>query len=140
MKIGFTDRDVRNAKRYVEALGKSGAQYARMGNVSLDTIEQENDTLSIGGACIIMQEGETVGLVPRPCIKYSVQIPYTVHGGYWEPDETDYQEIATTDSLFEAILNLYLQLADQYCRDVAMATSYEMDMEVLEEDDEDNDE
>jgi hypothetical protein len=133
MNIGFTERDVHNAERYVDALAKSGAQYARMGKVSVETLEQERDTLEIGGAYIMQHESQTTGLVPRPCIKYSVQIPYTTHGGYWEPDETDYHEIATTDSLFEAILNLYLQLADQYCRDVAMATAYELDNEVLEE-------
>jgi hypothetical protein len=131
--IGFTERNVRDAQNYVDALNRSGAQYARMGKVSVETLEQERDTLEIGGAYIIMQESQTTGLVPRPCIKYSVQIPYTVPGGYWEPDDMDYQEIATTDSVFEAILNLYLQLADQYCRDVAMATSYEMDQEILEE-------
>ena len=133
MNIGFTERDVRNAQNYVDALAKSGAQYARMGKVSVETLEQERDTLEIGGACIVMQEGQTMGIIPRPCIKYSVQIPYTVPGGHWEPDDVDYHEIATTDSLFEAILNLYLQLADQYCRDVAMATAYESDREILEE-------
>ena len=133
MQIGFTERDVRNAERYVKALEMSGARYARMGKVCVETLEQERDTLEIGGACIVMQEGQTVGIIPRPCIQYSVQVPYTVHGGHWEPDDVDYHEIATTDSLFDAITQLYLQLAQQHCDDVAMTVAYESDQEVLEE-------
>lgn len=136
MKLQFTDRDLRNAKRYVEALSKSGAQYARMGEVTLYTNEQENDTMLFGGdsgACITLTQGVTVSLVPRPCAYYSVQVPYTVRGGYWEPDETDFKEVALCASLFEAIAQLYLELASEYCDNVAMGVQYEADQEVIED-------
>lgn len=127
LSTAFTQRDVEYVHTLFEALDT-----LRPFNIELYTTEQTDDTLVINGATIQKVVGTVPAIVPREAIRFIVCIPYVVHGGHWEPDDVDFNEVATEDSLHKALCVLYMFECRDKFDNVVQGVQYEHD-KALEE-------
>ncbi len=138
----FTETEIRSLVTYVRALGASMPFMHPSANwkdfdprdVSVEDMDNEGDTLTLNGplwgANIMRVRGEKPAIVPVPCVQYAVCVPVTIYSNSrWEPDDTDWKEIALVDTLHEAVAALFLHEMETHCRDIAMAVQYETERE-----------
>jgi hypothetical protein len=91
-------------------------------NFSVDSVENENDTLNIGGYAV-MQSTEQVPTVAgsRETPVFIVFATVVTSGGYWEPDDADLSEIARASSFSNAVRDIVLQEVFQYVGNIQEA-------------------
>jgi len=129
----FTQRDKKFALAMCETLGKGAhGQWFRgvsEADISFDSMSAENDLMYIKDCSVFVQERDVPAIIPRKQRVFIPQVPVVVHGGYWEPDDVDLVDLRECQSLAEAISELYLQEASQFCADTAMAVGYEAEQQ-----------
>lgn len=134
---GFTKTDVDFVLSYAEVLGKCpthGRWFRKLTqeDISIESVEQENDTLLINDCALQKMQITVPALVPRKQFIYVVQVPKVIYGGHWEPDDVDLVEVARCHSLAEAFGEFYVQIVQDHLRDVAMAIDYEQTKQLEE--------
>ena len=129
----FTQRDKKFVLAMCEALGKGAhGQWFRgvsEADINFDSINAENDLMYIKDCSVFVQEQEVPAIIPRKQRVFIPQVPVVVPGGHWEPDDVDLIDLRECQSLAEAISELYLQEASQFCADTAMAVGYEAEQQ-----------
>jgi len=138
-KIGFKKTDIAFILALAKGLGgcrQHGEWFRnlREEDVTLDSMEAENDMLNIEMFSILMREVDAQSIVPgRKKIEYALFAPVCTPGSYWQPDDVDLTEAGAFAGLSEAFSEIYAQFARDFTHDNALAVAFEFSWPVKEE-------
>lgn len=133
----FTESDRKFVLAMCEALGKrpNGQYFASVtaSDITIESMDAEDDLLNVKDCYIQRREVDMPGIVPRKGIEFAVHVPVTVPGGYWEPDDVDMVEFATTTSIGDALRELWLYECANDFDNVCQGVCYELDQQVMKQ-------
>jgi len=129
--IQFKETDRKFVLAMCEALGKQpNGQWFRSvtpSDVWIGGVQEENDFLSIKDCSVQVVMATVPAIVPREQPEFIVSVPVVVRGNHWEPDDVDIVELCRTQSLRDALRELYLSECGNAFDNVCQGVDYEME-------------